>query len=406
MIALATSPDKPELAVAGERRVLILNRVDFLGGVERIILTLAAGLREHGWRTFLGCPNGGALAAAAKAQDTDLAPCSFDRMRVSADPILLMGYPAAWRRGSREVEQHCLSRRIDLIHAHHPVTALYALKASRKLGIPIVLHVHETLPVHPLYALTMRLAQSQAAALLCVSAAAEDLALSLGASSGKTRVVHNGIDPRFMHPAPNSRPRIVAAAGPGPHIGVFGVLEPRKGQHLFLEAAAALVSDFPDARFWVIGPAELKDKHGYARRLERMAEAPALRGRVRFPGFQSDIGSWLAAMDVVVQCSLRLESFGMALAEALSLGRPVVASRVGGMPEVVRDGHTGLIVPHGDALALAAAVRRLLRDEQLRRRFGQNASADARARFAPATFCRAVAEVYARTVSFEVENGA
>jgi glycosyltransferase involved in cell wall biosynthesis len=406
MSALATASDTPEPTVAGERRVLMLNRVGFLGGVERITLTLASGLREYGWRAFLGCPIGGDLAEAAHAQGTDLAPCSFDRMRISANPALLAGYPAAWRRGSHEVKQHCLAQRIDLIHAHHPVTALYALKASRNLGIPIVLHVHETLPAHPLYALAMRLAQRHAAALLCVSAAAQDLAHSLGVPSEKTRIVHNGVDSRFISPAARRRSSIVAAAGPGPHIGVFGVLEPRKAQHLFLEAAAALVSDFPEARFWVIGPAELKDKHAYAKRLERMASMPALRGRVRFPGFQSDVGSWLAAMDVVVQCSLSLESFGMALAEALSLGRPVVASRVGGMPEVVRDGHTGLIVPPGDVPALAAALRRLLGDEQLRRRLGRNASADARARFAPATFCRAVAEAYAQTSGIEIEHGA
>ncbi len=376
------------------RNVLLVNRVGHLGGVERIILTLADGMEEFGWHPTLACPRDGALAEAALAQGTEIAPCGFDRMRITADPRVLARYPGAWLKASRALERHCTQRAIDVLHVHHPVTALYAARASRRLGIPMVLHVHETLPARPLYAVAMRVAIRSAASMICVSAAALRLAEALGAGAGRARVIHNGIDGRFFRDTPLAVPEPLRSAGPGPHLGVFGVLEPRKAQHVLLEAAATLTQRFRGLRLWLVGPAALADKAAYVARLHALADTPALRGRVGFTGFQSDIAPWLAAMDIVVQTSVALESFGMAVAEAMALGRPIVVSRVGGLPEVVGDERTGLVVAPADAPGLAAALTRLLDDPALRARFAGQAAIDARARFAPDVFRRAVAQAY------------
>lgn len=391
---MSTAKSHDAVGPRPERRVLAVNRVAFLGGVERIILTLAAGMRAHGWETVLACPGEGVLPDAARAQGTAVVPCPFDRMRITADPAVLARYPLSWVRSANAVEAHCRDGLIDLIHAHHPVSALYALRAVRHLGLPMVLHVHETLPARPLYAAAMRVALRHASRVLCVSGAARDLALALGADPARLRVVHNGVDPRFLAAGPPAPAPEVLRAGPGPHIGVFAVLEPRKAQHVLLEAAARLADRFPDARFWIVGAAALRDKEHYVDRLRRMAEAPPLRGRAVITGFRPDAAAWLAAMDIVVQTSVALESFGMALAEAQVLGRPVVASRVGGMPEVVAEGETGLIVPPGDAAALAAALDRLLSDPGLRRALGERGAEEARRRFAPGVFRERVAAVY------------
>ena len=374
-------------------RVLAINRAGHLGGVERIILTLADALRDSGWHTTLACPDAGALSAAAAAQGIDVAASMFDRMRITADPRLLARYPRAWLRGAEAVERHCRDRRIDIIHAHHPVSALYAIRASRRLGIPLVLHVHETLPAKPLYALAMRIALCASRAVMCVSGAALALARSMGADPNCTSVVYNGVDPRFLGALPEPEPK-VAQEGPGPHIGLFGVLEPRKAQHVFLEAATLLCSRFPEARFWLVGPAALRDKQDYADRVRAIADAPALRGRAILTGFQANVAAWIAAMDVVAQSSVASESFGMSLAEALALGRPVVATNVGGMPEVVRDGRTGFIVRPNDATAFAEAIATLLTDPAARAQFGKDGASDARARFSPTVFQRSVAQVY------------
>jgi glycosyltransferase involved in cell wall biosynthesis len=371
-----------------------VNRTGFIGGVERILLTLATGLDQFGWHPVLACPDHGELAAAARADGIQVAPSRFDRMRITANACVLAGYPLAWARGASDVERHCRDFAVDLIHVQHPVTSLYARRAAHRLSLPVALHVHETLPARLLYAVAGRVAVKQAAATMCVSGAAQQLALSLGADPARIVVVPNGIDGRFLRRQVLAVPAAVRTAGPGPHIGVFGTIEPRKAQHILLEAAKCLASRFPSARFWIVGKASLQDKQAYARRLTEMADSPQLRGRVCFPGFDADVAPWLRAMDIVVQPSVALESFGMAVAEAMALGRPVVATRVGGLPEVVSDGRSGILVPPHDAASLAAALAALLEDPARRRQMGETAARDARTRFAPDAFSRAVAAVY------------
>ncbi len=376
------------------RRVLVVNRVGYLGGVERIILTLADSLDAFGWHPVLACPGGGPLAQAAEAQGTTIAPCAFNRMRITPNPLVLARYPRAMKQGAADILRQCRLHRPDLIHVHHPVTALYALAAARRLRIPIVLHIHETLPAKRLYALALRAVLPRVANVLCVSNAALELALAMGADPMKACVVYNGVDERFLHAASPAVPPLVQAAGPGPHVGVFGVLEPRKAQHVLLQAAACIAAEFPTAHFWLVGPAAQKDKQAYADRLAAMAAAEPLQGRVTLAGFQRDMIGWLSAMDLVVQPSVAYESFGMSLAEALTLGRPVIAARTGGMPEVVLDGATGLIVPPGDPAGLAEALAALLRSPERRLAFGARGAADARARFSPDVFRRNVTRAY------------
>ncbi|GGC46764.1 hypothetical protein GCM10011504_26460 [Siccirubricoccus deserti] len=368
--------------------MLMVNRVAHLGGVERVILTLIGGLRAHGYEVLLACPGEGELPEAARAAGGTVLPVAFDRMRITADPRSLLRYPAAWRDGAAAVERHCRDRGIALLHTHHPVGTLYAMRAARRLRLPLVQHMHEVLPARMAYAAAQRLGARACTRFLCVSGAGRALLESLGIDRVRTDIIHNGVDPGFLAAGPAAPAADIAGAGPGPHLGVFGVIEPRKGQHLFLEAAAALAARWPQARFWVVGKLALADHADYLHRLQTMAEAPALRGRVTFTGYRADVAGCLRAMDVVVQASTRHESLSMALIEALSLGCRIVATDVGGTAEIVTHGRTGLIVPPGDAAALAAAMERMLGLNAAG--FGGRAAADA-TRFRPEIFCAAVA---------------
>lgn len=387
---------------AERRRVLIVNRVGHLGGVERVILNLASGLPRHGWEPILACPDGGELAEAARAQGLRVAPTPFDRMRITADPRVLLRYPLAWRQGAAAVERICRDEQVSLIHTHHPVGSLYARRAARSLGLPILLHVHESLPARPLYALALRQAARDYSRYIAVSGAGTALLASIGADLDRGSIIPNGIEARLLDgppPAPAAE-----VTGPGPHIGVFGVIEPRKGQDVFLRAAELLARDHPQAQFWIVGPLALKDKAGFQAQIRAMAEKPVLRGRVHFTGFRADVGAWMQAMDVVVQASVKHESLSMVLLEAMALGRPIVATRVGGTEEGIRDGRTGLVVAPGDAPALAAAIARAAGPEG--EELGAAAARSARETFAPEVFCRKVAEVYDQIVATHAESRA
>lgn len=376
------------MSVTAKHRVLHVNRVGFLGGTERVILTIGAALQESDFEAVIVCPEG-ELADEARHRQIQVVPSSFDRMRITANPITLAGYFGAWRNASNSISSICRQKAIEIVHVHHPVGGLYCLAAVNEFKLPLVLHVHDGPPVKALYALALRKVASRANRIICVSSAAKQTLRDARLNSQDAFVIHNAVDPSFLGEPPLPACDIT---GPGPHIGVFGVIEPRKGQHIFLEAASLLAREIPSAHFWIVGPRTFDDKATYSRQLEEMRSSEALRGRVTFTGHRADIARVMKAMDVVTLTSVSHETLGMVLLEALALGRPVVTSRIGATADVVHDGQTGLVVPPGDANALARAIVRVLSAEG--REFGERGAADVRKRFSPAAFREALVDVY------------
>ncbi|OLP60305.1 hypothetical protein BJF93_15210 [Xaviernesmea oryzae] len=376
------------------RSILHVNRVGYIGGVERVILTLAREMEHAGFRGALACPGGGELIASAERLGIVSEALTIDRSRATYNPLAIIRYAKALAAGSRQIEAFACRVDAKLIHVHHPIGAWYARRASKSLGIPLLLHVHEIRPAKPLYRWTLRRVAPWISAYACVSGAGRDLLNDIvRPDPAIVSIQHNGISADFGTVDPALPPEVT---GPGPHIGVFGVIEPRKGQHVFLEAAAKLAARYPTAHFWIVGPLALADKQAYHRRLVAMAESEGLRGRVTFAGFQANVSAWMRAMDVVTLTSVAHESLSMVLLESLTLGRPTIASEVGGAREVINDGVTGLIVPPGQADALSEAITSIL--EGRYPNMPRLAAEDAAQRFSGASFRNRFAELYARII--------
>jgi glycosyltransferase involved in cell wall biosynthesis len=268
---------------------------------------------------------------------------------------------------------------VTLLHAVSPVAGLYALNASRSLRIPILLHMHDAQPPKRARRLAIRWQARRTTRLVCVSEAVRAMVLSLGVRADKTRVLPNAIDASFFGPPPLPAPEV---QGPGPHIGLFAQIVPWKGHHVFLQAAAQLVDRLPDAHFYIIGTLSHPDDQPYLDVLTEMVRRPPLAGRVTLTGFQPDVKGWMAAMDAVAHASIAPEAFGLVIAEAMALGKPVVATTVGGPTEIIENGVTGRLGPPNDPAALADALVQVLGDGPMMERAG----ASARARFTPETF--------------------
>ncbi len=159
-------------------------------------------------------------------------------------------------------------------------------------------------------------------------------------------------------------------------IGIVGRLQPWKGQEVFLKAADLLAAKRPSLRFCVVGGAILGSEGPYEADLRAYVQKNrVLRDRVYFAGHQDDAYAWMDALDIVVHASFG-EPFGLVLVEAMALAKPLVATNVAGPTEIVVEGESGLLVPPGDANALAAALGRVLDEPGL----AGHLSVEARAR--------------------------
>lgn len=211
-----------------------------------------------------------------------------------------------------------------------------------------------------------------------------------------------GAPPRLVHVvAPpawgGADPPAPADRSPGQRVGFVGALEPRTGVAALIEAAGRFLSERPEATLTVVGDAPPGDD-GHAQLLPAAARATGVSERIDFEGRSGDAATRMAELDVLVVPSLA-EPFGMPAAEAAAAGVAVVASRTGGLPEIVEDGVTGLLVPPGDVGALAHAVGALLDDPSRRAELGQEARRRALERFSPAGYAERVDELLADAVS-------
>jgi glycosyltransferase involved in cell wall biosynthesis len=171
---------------------------------------------------------------------------------------------------------------------------------------------------------------------------------------------------------------------------VFSRLNPLKGIEYFIDAAAQLLLRFPHARFWIVGDSVTPE---YRDELQARVDALGLRERVAFLGFRSDVPALLRQVAVSVLPSLS-EGLSNVVLEAMAAGVPVVATAVGGTPELITHGETGLLVPPRDAHALAGAVASLLADPARAQALGAAARRTVAARFSLQAMVRETERLY------------
>ncbi len=248
----------------------------------------------------------------------------------------------------------------DLLHTHEFKSDLLGWTAARLSGRPWVATDHHLAtddePLLRLFGIADHWALKHADIVL-VPSHSQAQRLARHVAKQRIRVIHHGIDAAaFARSAGGDRMVMRQRYGVDPTqplISVFGRLEPVKGHSDFLRAAQIMLQQRPDLRFWIVGDGRLE------RQLQGQARALAIADKVQFLGYQREVAPLMAASDVIMLPS-RHESFGIVLIEAMSLGKPIVASASGGIPEVVLDGIQGYLVAPGNAAELSERVLQLV----------------------------------------------
>ena len=344
------------------------------GGQNQVLVTVM-GMRAAGHRAMLVAHADGELRRRAQ-EGLDFLPLA---------PRTEMDLSAAWRL-SRAIKE----LKPDIVHAHDPhgvAMAALALSMStqpKRARLVAARRVDFRLKGNAL----SRWKYGQVDRFICASEAIRKILLADGVAPSRAVTVHEGIDLGHVAAAPpaNLHEELWLPHG-SPIVGNVAALVPHKGQRHFVEAAALVVREVPDARFVIAGEGELRPT------LEHLIKHLNLEKHVMLAGFRPDVLSVHKAFDIFVMSSIT-EGLGTSLLDAMACGRPIVATTAGGMPEVVQDGKTGILVPPRNDQAMADAIVKLLKDPGLRERMGAAGLARANAEFSAERMVADTLKVY------------
>lgn len=333
--------------------ILIVSSTKAFGGMENQTVNLVRALSARGHSVVLGAPAGSLVYEKARQSGVQVEDISFAN---AGDLLAVFKMAKAVRRHKTDFIVATMGKE------YWPV----ALGAKKILGRKVIFmrHMADRLKGH-----TAWLVRHVVDKVVAVSGFVRQGLMEAGIPPEKISVVYNGIDTDRFFLTGQERQKARAEFHFSPEdvvVGSAGALNEGKGLFVLLKAAGKLKKTRPgmNVKLLMVGEGPGRE--------ELQAEAARLGVTAVFPGRRLDMQRMYGAMDIFTFPSVCRETFGMVVIEAMAAGLPVVASRVGGVPEVVKDGENGLLVPPGDPQALALAITRLVQDTGLSERLAQN----------------------------------
>lgn len=360
-------------------RILQVNSGFAGGGIDNQTFELTAGLHALGQKVTLAIPPGQSLEPLVLREGF---PTLFFRE-------ISLGHNRTirtWRKFIRE-------NRVQIIHAHKGNDYWPAILAARLAGIGTKVIITRHLISEP-RGFTRMFLLSQAHMVAVSKAVEAVLRRTLKGDQTRVHQVYGGIDVGAFHPIRSEAAREIRQKyNWRADAVVFGVvgrysLPNGKGQREFLDAAGLIKDEFPQARFAMIGRGRMETL------LREKIAALGLEERAAIIPFTLEMPPMMQALDVLVHPTIEREALGVVFWEAMACGKPVIGSRLDGIPEAFRDGVDGLLVTPGDVPALANAMRRMLRSPETREQFGKAGREHVVKNFSREAYARRMLQVY------------
>jgi glycosyltransferase involved in cell wall biosynthesis len=342
-------------------RILYLTPSIRLLGARRSLLSLVTNL-DSDFSPTVVCPSAHGLAVELKNR--------------GVQTVIIKNY--AWRKGRYflhryfelyELRKLLRSERFDIIHCNEVHSTVYGVKAAHGLGIPVVTHVR--LPVSGETVQKYKLGRADR--IIAVSRAIAE-GFAGWKYKNKVCVIYNGVDLKEFSASSANRAALRSEIGVGEEeilIGMIGLIGSRKRQHIALEALRRVAGENRQCKLLIVGDATKYEKH-YEHNVRRRAREYGLGDKVIFMPFQTEIARVYAGLDINLLIAEE-EGFGRVVIESAAMGVPSIGTKIGGIPEVIRDGETGFLIPLDASDALAERILLLARDEELRHRMGEAA---------------------------------
>jgi len=367
--------------------ILYLNPTAEIGGAEISLLLLLRSLNKKHFRPIVILPCLGPLQNSLSSNGIEIITRPLKKINIRNPlPYLYTIY-----RLTKLMRQ--LS--IGLIHCNMEICNQYAFIAARLNGLPIVCHTRNILSKRAF----QRMFLGGADVLIANSKATASSYTQYVSKDQRVEIIYNAADCVQFYPEGecNLRSRFNINNN-GFVIGLIGQITPNKGQDVFIRALAQVVRKHPNVRALVVGDTVIDDSKWFLVELKQLVQELGISDKVIFTGFVKNITDLYRCLDIVVLPS-RSEGFGRTIAEAMAMGKPVIASRVGGLPELISEGETGLLVPPGDSNSLADAIVKLVENRSLAKKLGFNGRRKVKEQFSVEKNVRKIERVYMSLLS-------
>lgn len=336
---------------------MFIHGIPEIGGAERELLAIVERLTRSGYCPAVVGPKEGALAEELAHRQVRLIDGRLPPWRKFKGWFQRSG---AVRRLREVIE----AEQPSLVHVNDFWWVPQTLRATRQIPVPVIAHVRQEIQPWKV----QRYDLDQADLVFAVSGPIRRSLEAGGAPREKLDTLYSGLDGERI-PTKLDKDGARRRLGFAPDVLLIGTvanLFPRKGYEIIIPVLPELVKALPTLHYLIVGGGDA----AYEQRLRRQVWTLGLEAHVHFVGFQANVYPYLAALDVYVHPA-QMEGFGIAVLEAMAMGKPVVATEVGGLPEIVLEGETGYLTPPGDAPAVAKAALVLLRDQELRDKLGE-----------------------------------
>ncbi len=352
------------------RRILYIHGIGGIGGAERDLLAMLRALDRDAWEPHVACPSGTPLSAALAKEEVALHALALAPWRKWYSPF------TRWR-DVRNVRALVARAAPALIHVNdiwwvpHTLAAVGGTRGSRR---PVVAHVRQEIEPEKV----KRYSLESADGLIAISRMVEQALIAGGVARESVRTIYSGLQWSNAMPTPDRTAvcRTLGLPVEAVLLGTVAHVFPRKGYDVMLRALPRVIREVPAVHYLVIGTGE----EAYEQELKSLAARLGIADHVHFLGFQDDVTPFLSALSLYVHPA-RMEGFGIAVVEALGAGNAVIATRIGGLPEVVDHERTGLLVAPDNPDELGTAILSLLGDDVRRKAMGERGAQSVRERF-------------------------
>jgi len=357
-------------------KMLIMNHVVRIAGAEISLVRLMDELDMELFEPALACPMEGPLTR--EMRDRGIAVhlgfpsdrlLNIRRRSLGDNRLAILAYPWDILRTVASLARLINEGGFDLVFTNSAKADIYGSLAGWLARRPVVWRIHDTVDSQAFSRLNVWLlktcATHLAAKVIAPSPVVKEALVDLGVPGDKITVIYYGIDFNKIQ-AQKARLEVRAELGietEAPLAGFVGRLVEWKGPDYFLKAAALVAKKIPQARFLLVGDAMFGEKD-FEEGLRNLSLQLGLEDKVVFTGFREDASDIMAAVDVVVHASIMPDPLPNVIIEAMALKRPVVAADGGGIPVMVENGVTGIVVPPRDVEGMARAITLILKDKE------------------------------------------